>query len=236
MDTITILTKIAFSIAAGTLAGVSAVFAFNRIPAKWLCDYGQEPDRGMWGERIKKRPWTAVFILVFTASSLKLLEQGFLYAVPGLVSLWLLLLIGIADRKYMIIPDQMVILLAAVAFGFIPFHASWQSHLAGALAGGGCILLIGIIGRLLFRKESMGFGDVKLFAAAGLLFGLKGIVIVLILTVFSSAFVFGAGLITGKLKPGDAQPLGPFTAASAALYILFRPEFLALADLYIQYN
>lgn len=232
MDTITILIKITVSIAAGILAGVSAVYTFNRIPAKWLCDYDQEPDREMWGVRIKKKPWALVFILVFTAASLKLAEQGFLYAVPGVAALWLLLLIGIADRKYMIIPDQLVFALAVTAFGFIPFHFSWQSQLIGALAGGGSILLMGIFGKLLFRKEAMGFGDVKLFTAIGLLLGLKGVVTVLILTVFSSAFVFGIGLITGKIKAGDVQPLGPFIAASASLYILFRPELSAMADFY----
>lgn len=228
-----ILIKITLSAAAGILAGFSAVYAFNRIPAGWLCDYGEKPDREMWGERIKKRPWTLVFILVFTAASLKLAEQGLLYTVPGLAALWLLLLIGIADRKYLIIPDQLVVALAVAAFGFIPFHSFWQAQLIGALAGGGSILLMGIAGKLLFRKEAMGFGDVKLFTAIGLLLGLKGIVITLILTVFSSAFVFGIGLITGKLKAGDVQPLGPFIAASAALYILFQPELSALAELYV---
>jgi len=227
-----ILFKIVFFIAAGILAGLSVVYTFNRIPAKWLCDYNQKPDPGMWGERIKKRPWTIVFILVFAASSLKLLEQGFLYAIPGIIALWLLLQIGIADMKYRIIPDQFVIALAVTAFGFIPFHSSYQSQLIGALVGGGSILLMGVVGKLLYRKEAMGFGDVKLFAAIGLLLGLKGVVIILILTVFSSALVFGAGLINGKIKIGEEQPLGPFIAASASFYILFQPELAALSDLY----
>lgn len=228
-----ILIKIVMFAAAGILAGFSAVYTFNRIPAKWLCDYNQKPDPGMWGERIKKRPWTMVFILVFTASSVKLLEQGILYAIPGIIALWLLLQIGIADMKYRIIPDQFVIALAVTAFGFIPFHSSYQSQLIGALVGGGSILLMGVLGKLLYRKEAMGFGDVKLFAAIGLLLGLKGVVIVLILTAFSSALVFGAGLINGKIKIGEEQPLGPFIAASASLYILFQPELAALADLYM---
>ena len=234
VDTTTILIKIALAIAAGILAGFSAVYTFNRIPAKWLCDYNQTPDPGMWGERIKRSPWTMVFMLVFTASSVKLLEQGFLYAIPGLAALWLLLQIGIADKKYRIIPDQFIFALAVTAFGFIPFHSSYQSQLIGALVGGGSILLMGIIGKLLFKKEAMGFGDVKLFAAIGLLLGLKGVVIILILTSFSSAFVFGAGLINGKIKIGEEQPLGPFIAASTTLYILFRPELTALADFYIK--
>jgi leader peptidase (prepilin peptidase)/N-methyltransferase len=49
---------------------------------------------------------------------------------------------------------------------------------------------MGIAGKLIYKKEAMGFGDVKLFAAIGLLLGFKGVVVTLILTVFSSAFVF----------------------------------------------
>lgn len=233
MDAITILIKIIFSVAAGILAGFSSVYAFNRIPATWLCDYNEKPEPGMWGERIKKRPWTVVFALVFAAASLKMLEQGFLYVVPGIVTLWLLLQIGMADKKYMIIPDQFVIALAVTAFGFIPFHLSYQSQLLGALVGGGSLLLMGIIGKLLFRKEAMGFGDVKLLAAIGLLAGLRGVVIILILTVFGSALVFAVGLAAGKIKAGDEQPLGPFIAASASLYLLFQPELSSLAYLYL---
>jgi prepilin signal peptidase PulO-like enzyme (type II secretory pathway) len=233
MDTVTILIRIVFSVAAGVLAGFSAVYSFNRIPARWLCDYNQKPEPGMWGERIKPRPWTIVFILVFSASALTLTEQGFLYAIPGLATLWLLLEIGMADGKYSIIPDQFVVALAVVGFGFIPYHSSYQSQLLGALVGGGCILLMGTVGMLLFKKEAMGFGDVKLFAAIGLLFGVKGVVIILLFTVFSSAFVFGIGLMTGKLKAGAQQPLGPFIAASAAAYLLFRPELTSLVDLYM---
>lgn len=233
METNFILLKILISITSGLLAGFLTIYTFNRIPARWLCDYDQKPDPGMWGVRIKKKPWIIVFVLVFTAASLKLLiEQGFLYALPGLITLWLLLQIGIADMKYRIIPDQFIIALAVTAFGFIPFHLDYRVMLLGALAGGGSILLIGIIGRLIFRKEALGFGDVKLLAAVGLISGVKGVVVILTLTIFSSALVFGAGLITGKVKYGEEQPLGPFIAASTALYVLFMPEFLMLANLY----
>ncbi len=233
METIILLSKILTSIAAGMFAGYITVYAFNRIPAKWLCDYNQEPDKEMWGERIKKRPWTVVFMLVFTASSLKLLDMGFLYGIAGIAALWLLLQIGISDKKYMIIPDQFVIALAVTALGFIPFHSSYLSQIFGALIGGGSLLMIGIAGRLLFRKETMGFGDVKFFSAIGLISGLKGLFIIFILTIFSSAFVFGIGLLSGKIKSGDQQPLGPFIAASTALYILFHQELVQLAELYI---
>ena len=232
MSTIFILAKIILTLAAGTAAGLLTVFVFNRIPARWLCDYDQEPSREMWDERVRKKPWLIVFVLLFIAAALKLSDDGFLYAAPGLIAIWLLVQIAMADRKYMIIPDQLVIALAVTAFGFIPFQDSFRFQLLGALAGGGSLLVIGLIGSILFRKDAMGFGDVKLMSAVGLVCGLRGIVIVFILTIFSSALVFSAGLISGKLKSGDQQPLGPFIAAAAALYILFRPEFMILVDFY----
>ncbi len=232
MSTIFILVKIILAIAAGTVAGLLTVFVFNRIPARWLCDYDQEPSKEMWGERVRKKPWLIVFVLLFIAAALKLSDTGFLYAVPGLIAIWILVQIAMADRKYMIIPDQFVIALAVTAFGFIPFQDSFHFQLLGALAGGGSLVVIGLIGSLLFRKEAMGFGDVKLMSAVGLVCGLRGIVIIFILTIFSSALVFSAGLISGKLKSGDQQPLGPFIAAAAALYILFYPELIFLVDFY----
>ncbi len=187
----------------------------------------------MWGERIKRKPWFVVFVLIFTAASLKLLEQGILYTIAGVIALWLLLQIGMADMKYRIIPDQYVIALAVSALGFIPFHSSHLSPLYGLIAGGGCILLMGFIGRLIFRKEAIGFGDVKLFAAIGLLSGLKGVIVILIISVFSSAIVFASGLVLRKIKYGEEQPLGPFISSAAALYILFSKELLMLADIYM---
>ncbi|MDD4629185.1 MAG: A24 family peptidase [Eubacteriales bacterium] len=232
MEIILPLLKIAFSIAAGLLAGSSIIYTYNRIPAKWLCDYNQEPDRGMWGERIKRKPWFAVFVLIFTAASLKLLDQGILYTIAGIIALWLLLQIGMADMKYRIIPDQYVIALAVTALGFIPFHSSRLSSLYGLIAGGGCILFMGLIGWLIFKKESIGFGDIKLFAAIGLLSGLKGVIVILIISIFSSAIVFAAGLALRKIKYGEEQPLGPFISAAAALYILFSKELLMLVEIY----
>jgi len=227
--------QIVISIAVGLIAGLLTIYVFNRIPAKWLCDYHQKPSCEMWGERIKKKPWAVVFSLVFIACSLKLLEHGLLYSIPGIIALWILLQIGIADWKYKIIPDEFVIALAVTALGFIPFQTSFPSQLIGALTGGGSILLMGLTGKLIFRKDSMGFGDVKLFTAVGLMCGLKGVVIVLLLTIFSSAFVFGIGLLTGKLKAGQSQPLGPFIAASTALYILFYSELIAFADFFFSF-
>ena len=93
---------------------------------------------------------SSFFILLFIAAALKLSDAGFLYATPGLIAIWLLVQIAMADRKYMIIPDQFVIALAVTAFGFIPFQDSFRFQLLGALAGGGSLLVVGLIGKYSF--------------------------------------------------------------------------------------
>lgn len=233
MDTIEDIILVIISIAIGLIAGLSTIYVFNRIPAKWLCDYHEEPDKEMWGERISKKPWKVVFTLVFVASSIKLMDQDLQYQIAGIIAIWLLLQIGIADKKYMIIPDQFIIALAVSAIGFIYFHTSYLSPLYGALIGGGSFLLIGVIGQLILKKDAMGFGDIKLLCAIGLIAGIKGIIIILILTIFSSGLVLGVCLIIGRVKKGEEQPLGPFIAISTAIYILFIHEISMLADLYL---
>jgi prepilin signal peptidase PulO-like enzyme (type II secretory pathway) len=159
--------------------------------------------------------------MLFVLAAIKMAVFDWQYAIAALVSLWALLIIAIADKKYMIIPDQFVILLALTAFGYAPYHESFLSPLYGALIGGGCMLIIGITGKLIFKKEALGFGDVKLFAAVGLIAGPYGVSIILIASSFLSCIFFGVELIRGKIKRTDVLALGPFIALSAAAYLVF---------------
>lgn len=233
LDVILIIIRCIILVVAAVLAGWGTPYVFNRIPAKWLCDYGEEPDKEMWGERIRKYPWSWVLTFVFLGAAFGIWHMGPVYQAAGLPALWLLLIIALADQKYMIIPDQLVIALAVTAIGFVPFQQDFLSPLYGALIGGGSLLAIGIIGRWIFRRDAMGFGDVKLLAAIGLMGGLKGTVIIFVLTIFSAGIIMGVGLLSGRLKRNEEQPLGPYIAAGAAAFILFRPWFLLLADRYL---
>ncbi|MEO6708841.1 MAG: prepilin peptidase [Planctomycetota bacterium] len=55
------------------------------------------------------------------------------------------------------------------------------ASLAGMAVGGGVLLGIGWLGKLLFRRDAMGFGDVKLLAAAGGFIGPGGALAALVL-------------------------------------------------------
>ena len=219
-----LLTIIGISIIAGIFAGNGAVVVFNRMPASWLCDYREAPNEYLkqaGGQRIKSYPWKPAFSMLFVLVTVKMAVYDWQYALAALIALWALLIIALADQKYMIIPDQFIILLALTALGFAPYHGSFLLPLYGALIGGGCMFLIGFAGKLIVKKEALGFGDVKLFAAVGLVTGPVGVALILVASSFLSCLVFGIGLLRKKIKRTDVLPLGPYIAFSTAIYLIF---------------
>lgn len=214
--------KIAGSIALGIIAGFAAVYIFNKMPARWLCDYGQKPSEEIsdpYIQRVKGFPWRWIYAAGFSCLLIRLSFFDIKFALAGLFACWALLIIGLADLKYMIIPDQFVIMLAAAAIGFAQYHSSFWQPLTGALIGGGVMLMVAVLGGAAFGKEVMGFGDVKLFASLGLVLGIRGTVAVLIGASLLSGIAAAAGLASGKYKKDEQRPLGPYICGCGAFYI-----------------
>jgi leader peptidase (prepilin peptidase)/N-methyltransferase len=101
--------------------------------------------------------------------------------------------------------------------------ASFVQSAIGALAGGGTIYAMGIFGRVLFKKDAMGGGDVKLMAMIGSILGWK-----LALLSFFIAPVFGAGVgIFMKMRSGDETiAYGPFLSMAAVISIFYGQVIL----------
>lgn len=226
--TLIIVIEILCSLVVGTLSGFAVIYIFNRMPAKWLVDYDETPDpilMDLQVQRIKGWPWRWIYSAGFICLLIRiLLSPGELaettqFAAAGLFACWALLMIGLADLKYMIIPDQFVIMLALTAIGFIPYHETFLDLIYGAALGGGAMLLVALIGGAAYKKEVMGFGDVKLFASLGLVLGLKGTIIVLIGASICAGITAGVGLASGKYKKDEAKPLGPYIAGWGIFYI-----------------
>ena len=98
---------------------------------------------------------------------------------------------------------------------------NWREVLFGALGGGGVVLLIGCMGKLLFRRESLGMGDVKLLVMIGAYVGFPEVLVCLFLGVLVAAiFIFG-GIILKRLSLGSTIPFGPFVAIGTLVYLLW---------------
>ena len=208
-------------IVAGIIGGNGAVYVFNRLPAKWLSDYGEEPKEDvLQRQRINSTPWKALFscILVLTGVYLSTIDP--LYAAAAVIVAFLLILISIADAKYMIVPDEICIALAVCACGFVRYHGEPLDIMWGGLAGAGIMLLIAYIGKLVYKRDAMGMGDVKLMCAVGLMVGLRGVIYVFIGASVFSAMAFGILLLRKRIKKDDYQPMGPYIACACLVYIL----------------
>lgn len=212
------------AIGIGILLGNGAVYFFNKMPGKWLCDYGQEPSEELLHptcQRVKSTPWKYVFTGFFIVIGIKLGLEDPLFAIPALAAIWLLLEMSIADIKYMIVPDQLIMLLVITGLGFIPHHAfGVLDCIRGAAIGFGVLAVIAVVGRLIYKKPAVGGADIKLFAALGLALGTDGIISVFVISTFLSAGHFIWLMIKRGAKLSDERPMVPYISAAAIIYLV----------------
>ncbi|RME86271.1 MAG: prepilin peptidase [Planctomycetota bacterium] len=109
-------------------------------------------------------------------------------------------------------------------FHTLPAKAALSS-LLGILVGSGVILAVGILGKILFQKEAMGFGDVKFMGMIGGFLGWKATLIAFLLACFLGAFV---GILKKMVSRDSYIPFGPFLALGAVGMLYWRQPILHL--------
>ncbi len=97
------------------------------------------------------------------------------------------------------------------------------ASLIGIATGAGVIWLVGRAGKALFKKEAMGFGDVKLLGMMGGYVGWKGVFLILLLASVCGALI---GIIVKLATRESYIPFGPFLSLGAAIVVLWRAEVL----------
>ena len=94
----------------------------------------------------------------------------------------------------------------------------WYASPVRLLVAGFSFYMIGFIGKLIFKKESLGGGDIKLMAGMGSFVGPSIIWIIPIW--FIVFFIFG---VTCKIVKGaDIVPTAPMHFISLITYLLFQ--------------
>ena len=146
---------------------------------------------------------------------------------------YLLIVVSFVDLEFQIIPDEIslsgIVVGIALSGMFPHLHnqasafGGIKSSLIGTFVGGLMIYLIGVFGNIVFKKESMGGGDVKLLAMIGAFLGAKYAV----LTFFIAPF-FGSVIgIVAKLKyKQDIIPYGPFLSLGAIISVFWGDQIL----------
>ena len=144
-----------------------------------------------------------------------------------------LIAVSFIDLEFQIIPDE--ISLGGVGLGLVlsallpALHGTDARLVAvgrsvlGLLVGGGVLYVTGLVGDLLFRKESMGGGDVKLMAMAGSLLGWKAVLVAFFLAPFLALL---PGLYVLFWKRTHVIPYGPFLSLALVISLFVGTDLL----------
>jgi leader peptidase (prepilin peptidase) / N-methyltransferase len=137
------------------------------------------------------------------------------------------------DIKHFIIPNKLTysVILISFALSFLfpelmYADRNWQALLIsveGFLAAGVFLGVFAFIGKLLYKKTVIGWGDVKFIAALGAAFGFYSYAWlgILIISAWIGA-LWGIFLIIAKGKKWSATlPFGPFLVVGSYLWIFF---------------
>jgi len=159
-------------------------------------------------------------------------------AVAAIVSMILVLIY--IDLDIQILPD--VIDLPGLAIGLaigathmgalypdLLLSSTLLESVAGAAAGAGVLLTIGLTYKLVRKVEGMGLGDVKMMAMLGAVLGWEAVVPILILASTTGAITGGLLAIRHKDAMQMALPFGVFLGIAALATLFFGRPLLAFA-------
>ncbi len=160
-----------------------------------------------------------------------------------LVPIYWLMIFGLllgtfVDFDHMIIPDRVSIggiIIGLILSGACPALHAAPTHLAGliegaigAAAGFGLLYSVGVIGKLIFRKDAMGFGDVKLLGAIGAFLGWEAILFTVIISSFIGSIVGITLVVMRKSEMQGKIPFGPYLSLAALLWLFWGQQWWGL--------
>lgn len=142
----------------------------------------------------------------------------YLILTPMLISVFVI------DYKLQIIPNRLNLTIFEVGLVFTFLYglsnvAISINMILGMLAGAGIFLGLTFLGGLIYGKEAMGLGDVKLMGALGLYFGLTNIIIITLLSFLIGAILSIVFLATKIRKMDQYIAFGPFIVIATFITI-----------------
>ena len=177
-----------------------------------------------------------LFLLVWNRFGMTVLTPIYWLAVSGLI------LGTFVDFEHLIIPDRVTLggmaaglvlsALFPVMHGKDTILASVLASVIGLMAGAGLLLFVGWLGRLAFKKDAMGLGDVKLLGAVGAFLGWKAVIFTIMISSVVGSVVGGAMVLLRRKEWQSQIPYGPYLALATLIWILGGSAWL---DVYVKW-
>ncbi|HTM20601.1 MAG TPA: prepilin peptidase [Kofleriaceae bacterium] len=176
--------------------------------------------------------WYFCIVVAFPGEPLSLRTMRFtIYAAFLLV----MVVITFIDLDHKLILDKVTYpsIAAFYGLGLLLPERTWWDGLVGAAVGYGLVRLIADGYYYLTGREGMGYGDGKLLAVIGALFGWQAVAAALVVgSVTGSIIGIAVLLVLRARKPppeGESLrhaelPFGPFLVAGAVVYLFLHPQ------------
>lgn len=198
-------------------------------PIRWLYNiplWGYLIQLGRCARCKEKISFTYPLVEILSAGILCLMyyQFGFSLIFLKLSYLGLLMLaLSFVDYKFHIIPNRILLFSfpLAVIFSALPGKDSFIDGLLGSLAGGAGLWAMWFLGRLMYKKDALGGGDIKLAALLGLFLGWKILFLSFFLSFILITAVGWTGILFRKLNRGSEMPVAPFLTPAVLISVLY---------------
>lgn len=180
-----------------------------------------------------KIPFLTVIIEIITGAAFALpyYFYGFDYKFFAAILIYsLTIIIFISDFKYYIINDGPLFVTILGILGLKFYFFNYKIVIHSALSGLLMFLLfltIKFFGDRIFKKESLGGGDIKLAILLGVVLNIKLGLAAFILSAF---IAFPYALFASIIKKEAIVPYGPFIIASLVIVFSFEQQFMQLIE------
>ena len=177
--------------------------------------------------------YTAILLVIFN-TMVSFITTNIVWAYMIVVAMLIVALV--IDFKLQLIPDtvQVVIVLVGIILTIVDY-ANYLNHIIGMVLAAGIFILIAIFSKIVFRKEGMGIGDIKLMAGLGLVLGIEAmpssmldlfakshvIFTITIIAFFMAAIVAIILIVTGKTEKSQYMAFGPYIVVATILVMIF---------------
>ena len=132
----------------------------------------------------------------------------------------MLVIVIVSDIRYMVICDEVLIIGNIIIFILLIINSGLKASLMSAFYGiTSFIIMLSIktLGDMVFKKESMGGGDIKLMFTFGLVLGIPSS----IASIFLASFIgLPISLIMMKKNSSHELPFGPYLSLAAIILLL----------------
>ena len=182
-----------------------------------------------------KQAISIIYVIVEIFTGLFFLYFGYIYGISfDLLLIYFLIpifiIIFFIDIKHLIIPDILILLLFLICFLkvfisentviFPNFHNSIIGSLIAIFLIGGLIAFYYYVRKI----EAMGLGDLKLFTTLGFIFGVKGILFIIIFSSIFGSILGSIILLKYKKNLKTELPFGPYIIVASFIYLIFAKD------------